>query len=312
MQTATCDRALETTAGWAPDWVHLLPLGAVKGRDGRSWTLDDPRGLVADFQVRKVDLPVDYEHQSEKPEPGRTGPVPAAGWIKELQIRADGLWGRVEWTARASELIGAKEYRYISPVFIHIANGTISRLKGAGLVHNPNLHLTALAAQEDTMATDKDPIDMTFMQRLAKSLKLPPDADADTILAALKEAMTAGAKPDPKKYAPVEAMAELLRDRNSRIATMSEEVASAKVQDALKKGYITPAMRGWAMALCAQDPDSFDAFIAKSTPAYAHLTKPSHMTGAPPGKTATGRSDDNDAAAAIYAELGLPSGSLNI
>ena len=98
--------------------------------------------------------------------------------------------------------------------------------------------------------------------------------------------------------------AELLRDRNARIATLSEEAATTKVEVALRKGYITPAMRGWATALCAQDPDSFDAFIAKSTPAYAHLTKPSHMTGAPPGKTATGRRDDNDAAAAICAQLG--------
>ena len=103
-----------------------------------------------------------------------------------------------------------------------------------------------------------------------------------------------------------------MRDRNARIATLSEGAAAVKVEDALRKGYITPAMRGWATALCAQDPDSFDAFITKSAPAYAHLTKPSHMTGTPPGKSATGRTDDSDAAAAICAQLGLPPGSLNV
>ena len=308
MLTATCDRALDAGTGTAPEWVHLLPMGAVEGRDGRAWVLDDPQGLVSAFNAGKIDLPVDYEHQSDKPDPGRTGPVPAAGWIKELKVATNGLWGRVVWTARASELISAKEYRYISPVFHYLKDGSITRLKGAGLVHNPNLQLTALAAQEDTMANS----DMTFMQRLATTLKLAPDATADAILAALEEVMIKGATPDPKEYAPVAAMAELLRDRNTRIATLSEGAAAVKVEDALRKGYITPAMRGWATALCAQDPDSFDAFIAKSAPAYAHLTKPSHMTGAPPGRTTTGRTDDSDAAAAICAQLGLPPGSLNV
>ncbi len=90
-----------------------------------------------------------------------------------------------------------------------------------------------------------------------------------------------------------------MRDRNARIATLSKGAAAVKVEDALRKGYITPAMRGWATALCTQDPDSFDGFIAKSTPATAHLTKPSHTTAAPPGKVATGCCDDSDAATAI-------------
>ena len=68
------------------------------------------------------------------------------------------------------------------------------------MVHNPNLELTALAAQEDAMTPD-----MSFMQRLAKTLKLVPEADAETILAALEEVMTKGAKPDPKEYAPIAA-----------------------------------------------------------------------------------------------------------
>ena len=132
------------------------------------------------------------------------GPVPAAGWIKELKVATNGLWGRPDltnvWTARASEMISAKEYRTISPVFHTLKDGSITRLKGAGLVHNPNLELTALAAQEDAMTPE-----MTFMQRLATTLKLAPDADADTILAALEEMMTKGAKPNPKEYAPVAA-----------------------------------------------------------------------------------------------------------
>ena len=76
-------------------------------------------------------MPVDYDHQNDKPDPGRSGPVPAAGWIKELEVATNSLWGRVVWTARASELISAKEYRYISPAFYYQKDGTINRFIGA-------------------------------------------------------------------------------------------------------------------------------------------------------------------------------------
>ena len=104
------------------------------------------------FQSGGIDLPVDYEHQNDVPEARLHGPVPAAGWIKELKADAAGLWGRVEWTATAAEMIGRKEYRFLSPTFLyHPKTRQIVKLKGAGLVHNPNLHLTALASQDTAM-----------------------------------------------------------------------------------------------------------------------------------------------------------------
>ena len=79
--SATCE-AVELTAKGAPEWVHLLPRGAVNGRDGRHWRLDDPAGVIT-RSARDGDLPIDYEHESEKPK-AHGGPVPAAGWIKQL------------------------------------------------------------------------------------------------------------------------------------------------------------------------------------------------------------------------------------
>ncbi|TCM72132.1 phage protease, partial [Rhodovulum steppense] len=98
-----------------------------------------------------------------------TGPVSAAGRIKELACRADGLWGRVEWTARACELIAAKEYRYLSPVImVRNGDGTVVHLTSAGLVHNPALRLTPLAASmEDPMAAGQN-----FTARIARLLNL--------------------------------------------------------------------------------------------------------------------------------------------
>jgi hypothetical protein len=51
--------------------------------------------------------------------PGVGGTAKAAGWIKELQVRDDGIFGRVEWTEAAAAAIKAGEYRYLSPVFFH-------------------------------------------------------------------------------------------------------------------------------------------------------------------------------------------------
>ena len=91
-----------TAEGAVPEWVHLLPLGQVSSRDGRAFINDDPDSVIAKFRERAVDLPVDYEHQNDRPEARLNGPVPAAGWIKELQTRPDGIWGRVEWTPKAT------------------------------------------------------------------------------------------------------------------------------------------------------------------------------------------------------------------
>lgn len=123
------------------------------GRDGREWVLDDPAAVVEAFARNGADLPVDCEHQSDSQPETRSGPVPAAGWIKELKADAAGLWGRVEWTAQARELIAGKAYRHLSPsVFDDQAGKAVIRLKGAGLVHKPNLHIKALAVEQHPAA----------------------------------------------------------------------------------------------------------------------------------------------------------------
>lgn len=100
--------------GKLPEWIRLLPLGEIKLFDGRESFNVDPASLdrmVAAFRSRGIDLVIDYEHQSLQGER-----APAAGWIKNLEGRSDGLWGRVEWTAQAAEFLKNREYRYFSPV----------------------------------------------------------------------------------------------------------------------------------------------------------------------------------------------------
>ncbi|MDP2739894.1 MAG: phage protease [Pseudorhodobacter sp.] len=316
LASGICDRAL-APGGDAPEWVHLFPEGHMTGRDGREFDLADPGALLLAFQSGGVDLPIDYEHQNDRPETRANGPVPAAGWIKELKLAAGGLWGRVEWTATAREMIGNREYRFISPSFLyHPKTKAIVKLKGAGLVHNPNLHLTALAREEtdmpDAPKTTPDASKTTpdaklpLAQRLAKLLGLAADADEADVAAAITELLSGKDNPDPAKFVPVEAMQDLLRDRNAKLATMSERAVSGRVEDALRRGFITPAMRSWATALCAQDPASFERFMTSSVPAYAHLTRELLPTAFASQTAAQGSAE----AEAICRQLGLPAGTL--
>ncbi|WP_323005436.1 phage protease [Pseudorhodobacter sp.] len=319
LKLATCDVALPMGGalppeGDAPEWVHLLPNGPTVARDGRKFDLGDPAAVILAFEENGADLPIDYEHQSDRAEANLNGPVPAAGWITALAANESGLWGKVEWTATARDMIRRKEYRYLSPSILHNKAGQVMRLKGAGLVHRPALHLKALASEEDTMPPDapttKDQNPTGFPQRLAKLLGLGPDASEDDVIEALapKLSTAAEATPDPRKFVPVEAVAELLQDRNSRIATMNEQAAHDLVEKAFDDGYLTPAMRGWATSLAKEDPDSFRTFLAKSPRPFANFFKPLPRA---PFETIAAMGNDSNEAAAICSQLGLKPGSLN-
>lgn len=134
---------LAVADGDLPEWYHLIPAGVFSGRDGRG-PYSAAFSLIAQaFATHGMPLLVDYEHQSLMAS-DIAGPVPAAGWITDVQERADGVWGRIEWTERAAELIRNAEYRYLSPVFGHDDAGRVTILWGAGLTNNPNLFLNEL------------------------------------------------------------------------------------------------------------------------------------------------------------------------
>jgi Mu-like prophage I protein len=73
------------------------------------------------------------------------------------------------------------------------------------------------------------------------------------------------------------------------------------LNDATEKGYLTPAMYEWDVALCEQNSASFDAFMTSAAPAYAHLFKPSTMRSRPE----TGTKHHGEIAQAICSQLGI-------
>ena len=86
----------------------------VHSQKGTFMVDDESVELVKEqFDARKLDLVVDYEHQTLS-----NGQAPAGGWIKEIHKGDDAIIAKVEWTQRAMEYLKNKEYKYLSPVVI--------------------------------------------------------------------------------------------------------------------------------------------------------------------------------------------------
>ncbi|MEW5790027.1 MAG: phage protease [Pseudomonadota bacterium] len=253
-----------------PEWVELVPAGAFSGRDGRGPYVLDIEAVLAAFERGGIDLPIDYDHQTLEAE-AKAGPVPASGWIKELQARDGALWGRVAWTPRAAELIVNKEYRYLSPVFRHDKAGRVLALEGAGLTHYPNLDLTPVAHTQGEA-------DMTDLKPLAEALGAAPDADAATLVAHAKSLREAASRQvDPAEWVPM-SQHKAVADELARLqAQIAAEKAEAAVREAMSAGKLAPAMKDWALEYAKRDPEGFAAFVEKApvivsadAPAAAH------------------------------------------
>lgn len=253
----------------APDWIRLLPTGPeIKGRDGRSWRMDDPAGLVAAFNSDSRDIPLDFEHSTELQAPQGL-PAPAAAWIKELKVDADGgISGRADWTQTGRNAVESKEYRYISPVFVFDrASGRIVRITSAALTNQPNLRLEALNHQQ-TYEQGETPA----MKRVIEALGLPPEADEEKALNAVS-ALKAKAETQTvslDKYVPrpdFDAMTQralnaekLLKDEKK--AQLDKEIED-EVASALEAGKITPATTDYHKAMCGMEGglDRFREFV---------------------------------------------------
>lgn len=115
-------------------------------------------------------------------------------------------------------------------------------------------------------------------------------------------------EPDPAKYVPIAALRDALSKRSEAAQAANAEGAERRVEDAMRDGQMTPAMHDWAVALCAQDPNSFDAFISSSAAPFAHLSKPSALANRHPNKPVA---TADPMAEAICSQLGLEPGRLD-
>ncbi|MEW5885551.1 MAG: phage protease [Pseudomonadota bacterium] len=313
-EAAACSRALalplaaQAEGSDAPQWVHLLPAGTFAGRDGRGPYTLDADAVLAAFAAHGGDLPLDYEHQTLDAA-SKAGPVPVAGWIEALEARTDGIWGRVRWTAQAAELLAARAYRYLSPVFRYLtADARVVALDGAALTHTPNLAaLQAAASQrqpESTPAMSATPtapeskpasaqaamsLEADALERLRALLGQPGLSSAAELLAAAQALQQRLSESEASAQAAQAAQAALQAQLAQVAKEQAAAAAEAAVQAAMSAGKVPPAMLVWARAYASKDPAGFAQWAAaapSAAPSASNSTAAAAASSADPSAVA--------------------------
>jgi phage I-like protein len=308
----TIRTALNASGDAAPEWVELLPAGPeIIGRDGRSWRIADPAVVIADSAVNGA-VHIDYEHASET-KAAKGDEAPAAGWVAEMEVRAGAIWGRVEWTPRASSMISSREYRFLSPVFVFdTSTRQILSIVSAGLTNRPNLDMTALNRTEDN-PEGQPRMNPEQMKALCRSLGLADEASPAAVQAAVDAlktdkatALNAAQSPSLEKFVPradfdaIKTRAETSETALNTIKTEREMAdINAAVDAAVVAGKITPATKDYHIANCKTGGlAGFKAYVA-ATPS---LTGVSVLDKKEPGGSASALTADE---IAVCRNLGM-------
>jgi phage I-like protein len=281
-----------------PEWIRVLPLGKVELADHREpFTVDEASltSMVDAFRSRGIDLVIDYEHQSLNGER-----APAAGWIKDLEARSDGLWARVDWTQQAREYLAQREYRYFSPVLrLDPETRRPMALMHVGLTNVPAInHLPPLVARwggEAKAPAGLKPVNPTLgapmiemesvkekpkmVEKLKRLMGLTSEVEESAVcskaLEAFRELGVILNLPDDATIAQLKGAVEAYKAGVARLLKAEEEVQALKarlvrettersVEEALKAGKVSPAQRGWALEYCRRDPEGFRTYTERA------------------------------------------------
>lgn len=333
------------------DKTRLIPAGqfdAPRGsmRGGGPWRLDEAHARrVIDLAAnRGTDIVVDYEHQTLLSE-SNGQPAPAAGWVdpRSLEWRADGLYGRIQWTAAAKRAVSPgpegepPEYRYLSPVFPYAAEtGAVLDLLHLSLTNNPAISDgdAVLAAARRASAAPQQEDDPVNREQLIKALGLASDATDEQIeagIAALKakadeadgvrKALSlkddakatdavAALKAKADKPAAEPDMAKFVPkavydEQAAQLAALKTGSETAELDRLIEEGLKDGRIAGQATAdwLKGQGLAACKAHL-EDTPSVAAL-KATQTQGKPPKEDAKGKDELSDAELAVCKSMGI-------
>jgi phage I-like protein len=288
--------------------VKLLPIGSIAMRDNRG-----PYRIVDAAHAQRIvdatkswlggaDFNFDYGHSVQ-----RDQAAIAAGWAKadSLNVEADGIYASVEWTEAAGQRIAAREYRYLSPLFLAAKSGEVLQLKNAALVNIGAIDLPAIAAglsgEDEDMsfaliaaalglaATATEQECVAAAASLKATVDTAPSTSTIAIAAGLAEAASVeeiaasvtalkSGQVDPTKYVPVEQVTAV----NTRLATLEGERAEREVAAAIKGGKLVPALKTWGLNLFKTNEQGWTDFVGAAPVVVAAGTE----LPAPPGSGA--------------------------
>ncbi|EAN1794670.1 hypothetical protein D8U79_10840 [Salmonella enterica] len=260
MKTCIAALSISLTAEATPATrVRIFPAGTFRSNDGRpkecpSWVMNAAcaQRLIAAAASKKVDYSFDYEHQTLRAVTNGK-PAPASAWFKSLEwVEGDGLYAvDVDWTAAASQMIAAREYRYLSPMFdYHPVTGEVGQLINVALTNLPALEeldegviaaASRLAATSSTFpeSTSMDEEQIAYLlSQLRWILNLPETSTAADIKTELEKIITAISGGQGIAAASVDLLALINAgtDKDARIAEQAAQIAdlSQRVYDPAK------------------------------------------------------------------------------
>lgn len=232
----------------APDasktWMQITAKGTWEGHPAGTFTFDrqSSDSIIRNFRAQVNPVVVYYEHPDHKPD-GQ--PIPAAGWIRDLEARKDGsLWAFVEFTDRAAAMVRAGEYRFCSVVVDFAGTSRVTdddigpELFEVGLVNTPFLDgMQPVTLSRRNLA--KGNATMTDAELIKEALKTLGDEatlEALTAWVAAKKQVLAveaggGGGEPPADAAAAKAAAEVAakaaKDKGARVAKLTADAAAA-------------------------------------------------------------------------------------
>lgn len=230
-----------------PTEIKILPLGRVHSQKGDFNVDEESFELIRkQFKDRKLDLVIDYEHQTLS-----DVQAPAGGWIKELYKGEDAIIAKVEWTAKAAEYLKNKEYRYLSPVvLVRKRDQKATAIHSVALTNTPAIDGMFALVNSLDIEDISEGGNIMDLKELAKALGLPETATEEEIKKAVEDAAKAAErlkemeekKPEdkpgeggkPQEVAEVVANSTILSMLGLKEGAKTEDVAASIM--ALKTG----------------------------------------------------------------------------
>ena len=278
----------------------MLPKGHVSSTKG-DFEVDDRdiAGIIQQFKARRLDLVIDYEHQTLS-----DVQAPAAGWIKDLYPGEDALMARVEWTKKGREYIANKEYRYLSPVvLVKKADQHAAVFHSAALTNTPAITGMFAIINSDALSIEEEEEPRMELSALIELLGLEEGTAEEDVLKRIKEltqqAAEEGQGGQEGKEGPAKEGTQLVANKTvldllglpedartedvtarimafkagdsalqRRVAELEKQAASQKAEElvglAMKDGKLSPAQKEWAVAYALSDPKGFAKFVEKA------------------------------------------------
>lgn len=273
-------------------WVQLAYEDEWKGHANGGFALDRTKfaQMIANFNAQENPIPVTYEHPNYV---GDGKPIPAAGFILDLAVRGKELWGLVEWTASAVDLIREGAYRFCSMVFSEHSTSRQSgedvgaELYELGLTNSPFLdgmepiRLSRRFAMSIDKEKIKEAIDM-----------LPDDASAEQLhqvvegACLISDAMEGKAKEEkePKDLGAVEVKKMPVDEYPCSTTALAD--APAPAPEASPEGEASKMVLEKLMSIAGLDAAGAVAFLTDNADAIASIAGKQPENGMPADQTA--------------------------